>query len=144
MRVVYAFEMIEVNEDQGELEGVTVRAVDFCVQHEIQMARVVEAGAIVGDGEFVDALNVARVFDGDGGVIGQGFEQREVAGAETFWADAIDQFDDAEALIAEAHWDSDDAARFHFCFGVYLSEETRILGGVSHYYCFAGLRDPAC
>src|ERR1700733_894844 len=136
--------MIEINENQRELESVTVRAVDFSVQHEIQMARVVEAGAVVGDCELVNALNVARVFDRDGRVIREGFEQGEIAGAEAFWADAIDEFNDAETLIAKTHRDGNDGARFHFRFGVHLAEETRIFGGVSDYYCFASLRDPAC
>ena len=63
----------------GEFESIAVRAVDLRVQHEIQMPRVVQAGAIVGDGQLVDALHVARVFDGDGGVVREGFEQRQVA-----------------------------------------------------------------
>ena len=82
VRIVDALEVIEVDEDQRKFEAVAVRAVDFRVQHEVQMARVVEAGAIVGDGQLVDALHVARIFDGDGGKIGQRFEQRQVALAE--------------------------------------------------------------
>ena len=35
------------------------------------MAHVEEAGGVVGDGELLDARHVARVFDGDGGVVGQ-------------------------------------------------------------------------
>ena len=103
-----------------------MRAVNLRIEHEIQMARIVEAGAIVGDGQLVDALDVARIFDCDGGVVGKRFEQREVALAETFRADAIDQLDDAEAMIAEAHRNGDDRARFHFCVLVNLREEARI------------------
>src|SRR5271166_4699671 len=142
--VVDAFEVIEVDENQGELESVAVRAVDFSVQHEIQMARVVEAGAIVGDGELVNALHVARIFDSDGRVVRERLQQGEIAGAETFGANAIDQFDDTEALIAETHGHGDDGARFHLCFRIYLAEETRVFCGVPYYYSFTGLRDPAC
>ena len=35
------------------------------------MARVEEAGTVVGDGELLDAGDVVRVFDGDGGVVGE-------------------------------------------------------------------------
>ncbi len=141
--VVHILEVIEIDEDERKLEGVAVRAVDLGIEHEIQMARVVEAGAIVGDRQFVDALDVARVFDGDGGVIGERFEQREVALAETFRADAIDQLDDAEALVAEAHGHGDDRTRFHFRLLVHLREETRIFRRVRDDDDFAGLRDPA-
>src|SRR6185437_15210900 len=107
MRVVDGFEMVEVDEDDRKFVAVTVRAVDFRVQHEVQMARVVERGAVVSDSEFVNALDVARVFDGDGRVVGKGLEQREFARAETFVADAVDEFDDAEALVAKTHWHGD-------------------------------------
>src|SRR5579864_131388 len=124
--VVNIFEVIEIDEDERKLEGVAMRAVKLGIEHEIQMARVVEAGAIVGDGEFVDALHVARIFNCDRGVVGERFEQGEVALAETFRADAIDEFDDAEAMIAEADGNGDDRARFHFCAFVDLREEARI------------------
>jgi hypothetical protein len=103
VRVVDGLEMIEVDEHERKFVAVALRAVDLRLQNEIQVPRVVQAGAIVGDGELVDALHVARVFQGDGGEIRQGFEQRQVALLKSLPAHAVDQLDDAEAMFAEAH-----------------------------------------
>ena len=59
--VVDIFKVVEVDEDQRKLEGVAMRTVQLGIEHEIQMARVVEGGAIVGDRELVDALDVAGI-----------------------------------------------------------------------------------
>jgi hypothetical protein len=141
--VVHVFKMVEVDEDQGKLERVPVRAVDFRIEHEIQMARIVKAGAIVSDRQFMDSLDVARILDGDCGVIGERFEKSKIALAEPFGADTVDEFDDAEAMVAEAHWNGDDRARLHFCALVNFREETRIFRGVGNDDDFTCLGDPA-
>src|SRR5271166_6142642 len=66
VRIVNVLEMIEVDEDQGKLERIAMRAVDFRVEHEIQMTRVVERGAIVRNRELVNPLDVPGILDGDG------------------------------------------------------------------------------
>ena len=47
-----------------------------------QMARIVQAGAVVGNAEFLDALDRTSVLDGDGRIIGEGLQQNLVAGIE--------------------------------------------------------------
>ena len=79
VRVVHHLEAVEVDEDQRKFKSVAVRAVDLRIQHEIQVPGVVQAGAIIGDGQLVNALHVPRILDGDRGVVGQRFEQSEVA-----------------------------------------------------------------
>ena len=86
VRVVHQLEAVEINEDQRELERVAVRAVNLRIQHEIQMPRVVEAGAVVGDRELMNALDVPRIFDGNRGVVGKRLEQREISRAEALRA----------------------------------------------------------
>ena len=135
-------EVVEVDEDQRKLERISVGAVNFRIQHEIQMPRVVEAGAIVGDRQLMNALHVARIFNGDGGVVGQRFQQRQIALAETFGAHAIDQLDHTQALFAKTNRHGNDRARLHFSFFVNLREETGIFGCVWHDDGFAGLRHP--
>jgi hypothetical protein len=39
------------------------------------MAHVVEAGAVVGDGQLLDAGHVVRILDGDGRVVGQDVQE---------------------------------------------------------------------
>src|SRR5580704_7030307 len=108
------------------------------------MPGIVERGAIISDGELVNALHVPRVFDGDCSVVRQCFEKCEVAFAETFGTDAVDQLDYAETLIAEANRNGDDRARLHFRIRVHAAEESRILAGIRNDYNFTSLRDPTC
>jgi len=58
--IVDGLEMIEsmkISENSKRSDG----AVDLRIEHEIQVTRVVQAGANRRDGELVDALHVARV-----------------------------------------------------------------------------------
>ena len=84
-----------------------------------------------------------RIFEGDRRVVRQGLQQRQIARAETVFPYAIEQFDDPQALVANAHRDGDDGPRFHFCLFVHLREKPRVLGGVGDHHDFAGLGHPA-
>ena len=140
--VVDLLEVVEIDEDDGELVVVALRAVDFCIEDEAHVTGVVERGAIVLDGQFVDAFDVARIFERDGGEVGKGFEKLEVAWIEAVWADAVDEFDDAEASVAEIDGDGDDGAGLHFCFFVDLAEEAGVLGSIRDNDDFTVLGDP--
>ena len=62
---------------------------------------------------------------------------------ESFRAHAVDQFDDAQAGVAEFTGHGHDRPRLHLGFFVDLAEEARVLGGVRHDHHFAVLRHPA-
>ena len=72
MLIVHPLKVIEVKKQEGELVTETFRTIYLVREPREQMTSVVQAGAVVGDTEFLDALDSARVLDGDGGVIGQG------------------------------------------------------------------------
>ena len=59
--IVDLLEMIEVDEDDAELIAEALRAVDLGFERLVKVTRVVEAGAVVGDGEFLNALDRARL-----------------------------------------------------------------------------------
>ena len=101
------------------------------------------AGAIVGDGQLVNAFYVPRILQRDGGKVGKRFEQFQVAWIEAFRTDAIDQFDDAEAGVAKFNRHGDDGLRFRFRLFVDLGEEARVFGGVRNDYGFAVLARPS-
>ena len=84
VRVVDALEVVEVDEHQRKFVAVALRAVNLRLQNEIHVPRVVQAGAVVGDGQFVNALDVARVFERDGREIRQRLEQRQIALLKSF------------------------------------------------------------
>ena len=88
IRVIHVFEMVEIEEDHAELIAETRRAVDLGFQRLIKMTRVVEAGAIVSDGEFLDLLDGASIIDGDRGVVAQGMQREHFLLAETFHGDS--------------------------------------------------------
>ena len=50
-------------------------SLQLAAKHIVEMAHVVEAGGVVGDGELLDARHVARIFNGDGGVVGQNVQE---------------------------------------------------------------------
>src|SRR6266852_8322688 len=67
--VVYLLEVIQIDEQDGELVAVARRTVDFGLQSLVKVAGVIQPGAIVGDGEFLNLLHRTCIFNGDGGVI---------------------------------------------------------------------------
>ncbi len=107
------------------------------------MARVVERRAIVGNGQLMDAFDVARIFERDGGEVRQRFQQFQIARIESIRTDAIDKFDDAQAGVAKFHRHGHD--RLRFCLGLFvdLAEKASVFGSIGHDNRFAVLRDPA-
>src|SRR5215469_3677731 len=73
--VVHLLEVIEVNEQYAELISKAVGAIDLGFQRFVEVAGVVEAGAVVGDRQFLNLLDRARIIYGDGGVVAKGMEK---------------------------------------------------------------------
>ncbi len=69
------FEAVEVEEDQAEGFRFPACCFQLFLEDGVEMARVVEAGDVVGYGELLDAGYVLRVFDGDGGVVDQNVQE---------------------------------------------------------------------
>ena len=141
--VVDLLEMIEIDEHQRKFVVVALRAINFGFENESHVPRVVQRRAIIGDRQLVDALDVARIFERDGGEIRQRFEQFQIARIESVRADAIDQLDDAEAGVAKFYRHGDDGLRLHLGLFVDLAEKARVFRGVGHDDGFAVLRHPA-
>ena len=93
--VIDQLEAVEVEEEDAELVAEAVGAIDLGLDGAVEMARVVESGAVVGDGQFLDLLDGAGVVNGDGGIVGQGLEEHELIAAEGGHID-VDELDDAE------------------------------------------------
>ncbi len=69
--VVDLLEVIQVDEDHAEFIAEPSRAVDLGFERLVEMPGVEQAGAVVGDGEFLNLLDRLGVFDGDGRVVAQ-------------------------------------------------------------------------
>src|SRR6185312_6544492 len=103
MRVVDLLEAVEVKEEQAELvRGILAMLGQLLVEQRVEMARVEQAGAIVGDGELVDALDGAGVLDGDGGVVAEQAQKADGILAQQIEL-AVEQLNDAEGLVAGAY-----------------------------------------
>jgi len=143
MRVVHAFEMIEIDEHKRKLVAVALRAVDLRLENKIHVPRVIETSAIVGNRKLMNALDVPGVFQSDRRKIRQRFQQRQIALLKSVASDAIDQLDHTEAMIPVAHGHGHDRPRLHFRFFVDLREESCVLAYVGNNYGFIVLRNPA-
>src|SRR5262249_21780610 len=105
--------MVEIDEDQRELVVIALRAINFGFENESHVAGVVKRSAVVGDGEFVDALDVTRIFERNRGKVRKCLEQLEIPGVETARANAVDQLNDAKARISKFYRDGNDGSRLH-------------------------------
>ena len=107
------------------------------------MPRVVEGGAVIGDGEFMNALDVTGILKSDGRKIRKRFQKLEVTRVEAVRPHAVDQLNHAEAGVAKPDRHRDNGLRFGFGLFVDLGEEPRVFRSVGNDDGFAVLRDPA-
>src|SRR5665213_1973989 len=75
VQVVDPLEVVQVDEDQAEGKIETARALEFALSDGKQVPRIEKPGAIVGDGQFLDALHGAHVLNGDRSVVAQHAEK---------------------------------------------------------------------
>src|SRR6185312_203061 len=74
--VVDKLEAVQVQKRQADRRLQTQAAVQLASQHVVEVSHVVEASGVVGDGQLLNARHVARIFNGDGGVVGQDVQER--------------------------------------------------------------------
>ena len=65
MSVVHRLEVIQIDEQHAELIAKSRRAVNLGLKRLIKVPRIVEAGAVVGDRQFLDLLDPARILNRD-------------------------------------------------------------------------------
>src|SRR5205807_7166681 len=70
--------LIKVNEHHRKLVPESRGAVNLALQHLVEMPRIEQASAIVGDGEFLDFLHRLGVLNGNGRVVTNRSEERRV------------------------------------------------------------------
>jgi hypothetical protein len=87
--IVHLFEVIEIKEDHRKLVTVPRGTVDFRVQNEIEVPSVKEGGTVIHDGEFMHALHVPRVFEGDRRVVCQALKSGNVLLRKTLLTKAV-------------------------------------------------------
>src|ERR1700741_1578447 len=143
MGVVYLFKVVQIDENNGKFVVVALLTIDFRVEDESHVAGVVERGAIILDGQLVNALDVAGILEGNRGKVRKRFEEFQVSRIETLRADAINEFNHAQAGVPEFYRHGDNRARLHFGLLVHFAEEASVLGGIRYDNYFAVLRDPA-
>ena len=78
-------------------------ALNFRRQHRRQMARVEQMRTVIGDGEFLNALDRACVLNGDGCVIADDIEESDGVISQGLGRDVGHQ-QDAQCAFARAQW----------------------------------------
>src|SRR6266478_1804311 len=106
VRVVDFLKVVEIDEHQGELVVVSLRAINLRLQ---------------------DESHVPCVIQSDGGKGRQRFQQVQISRIKPLGSKAIDELDHTEAGILKHHWDGDDGLGFHLGLLVDLAEKSRIL-----------------
>ena len=110
----------------------------------LEVPVVVQAGEIVGDGQFADLGHQQRVFDGNGGEIGDGREDAQVLVVELPFFKTVEQLDDAVHLIGGFQRHADHRAGCETDALVRFVAEARIFAHIGNQQRFAMLGDPAC
>src|SRR6266702_921858 len=82
--VVYLLEMVEVDEQHREFVSESRRAINLRLQCLIEMARIVEPGAIISDGQFLDFFDRTRVFNRNRRIVAQRLQEERLLIAEVF------------------------------------------------------------
>src|SRR2546422_9353716 len=105
--VVHLLEVIEIDEDHGKLIPVAGGPVDFSIEHEVQMAGVIERSAIVRNRQLVDPLDVTRVLEGDRRVVRQVFQYGDIVLPKTALPHKVDKFNHAQDFFPALDGDTD-------------------------------------
>src|ERR1043166_2841041 len=98
VRVIDLLEVVEVDEQHRELVTEAGRTIDLGLKSFIKMPGVIQASAVVGDGQFLDALDRARVIDGNGGIVADGTKEKHLAFGEAGHSH-VDQLNDGEYAV---------------------------------------------
>src|SRR5580658_9469059 len=77
MKIVDELEAVQIEEDEAQGLHVAMGLFQFAFEDFVEMARVEEAGDVVGDGELLDAGNILGVLDGDCGVVDEDMQERD-------------------------------------------------------------------
>lgn len=138
--VIDGFEVVEIEEDEAEVSAGASSSKDLFLKHLLEAALVVEAGAVVGDGEGLDFFDGAGIFNGDGGVVAEDVEERDGVLGHGLKA-AVEELDDAESALPGKQGHADGGAELESA-RVGLVESSVLLD-VRHDEAFAMLGDPS-
>ena len=108
MRVVDRLEVVEVDEDHAELVAEARRAVDLGFKGFVQMARIEQARAIVGDGQFLNLLDRPRILNRNRGIVAQRLQKEHLLLSQAHVG--VDQLDHAQYAVFRAQRHADDRA----------------------------------
>ena len=117
-------------------------ALQFVLQHLVEMAHVVEAGCVVGNGELLDARHVVRILNGDGRVIAKDMQKGDGVIAHLAGA-RIENLDDALNAFASAQGHRDHGAHHAPVRGQRLLQARIVIFRLGNDQSFAMLEHPA-
>ena len=107
MGIIDPLEIIQIEEDQADRLARAPAALEGMLQPVVQMASVVQAGAVVGDGQLLDLFECSCILDSDGCVVAQGVQKKYLVVVHAFRM-AIDQLQYAVGVVSHAQRKTDD------------------------------------
>lgn len=107
MNVVDLFKSIEVEEGEADGCALGCAAFELAIEHVVKVASVEKAGAVVSDGELLNAGDVVGIFNRDRGVVGEDVKESDgvVGHLIGTW---IDNLDDTMGTFAATERHCDD------------------------------------
>ena len=142
MRVVDQLEAVQVKEYQAQRQPQAAAPLQLPAQNLVKVTHVVEAGRVIGDGQLLNPGHVARVLDGDGGVIGQNVQEGDGIVGDLIGA-RVEDLDGAVRSLASAQRKGDDRA-YRSRLGSTRRRNPRIVLGLGNQQRLAVLDHPAC
>ena len=145
--IVDVLEVVEIEEAEAEVrldgEHLGVGGFgDLLLELGVETARVEQAGAVVGDAEVVDELDVASVLERDGGVVAEDAEEADgVLGQEV--QRAVVQLHDAHGALAAADGKAGDGTEVELRVLLGEAGPVGVAADIRHDERVAGLGDPA-
>ena len=106
------------------------------------MTGIEQAGAVVGDGQLLNALDRLGILDGDGGVVAERLQEVKLGFAKAVHVD-VHQLDNAQHPVLGAHRDADDGVGLPLGHLVDALGEARIAHDVGDDQAFAVFGDPS-
>ena len=106
------------------------------------MPGIVEAGAVVGDGEFLDFFHGARVVNGDGRVVAEGMKEEHLLLSKTLHG-AVNQLDHPQHTMLRLQGNADDGAGLPLGVFIHPLGKARIVVNIGNNQGFTVPGDPA-
>src|ERR1700722_3690562 len=142
MHIVHKLEAVEIDESKAYRKPLPSTALQFLLEHFIEVPNVVESSRIIRNCELLDTRYVVRIFDCNGGVIAKNMQKGDGVIAHLARS-RIQDLDHALHPLASAQWHRDHRSHHAPVCGECLLQAGIVILRLWHDQRFAMLHHPA-